>query len=90
MAYPVKVGKREQLNYGRIREVARFQTLFPVQLDSYEWFLEKGLREVFKRHFADQRFYRQFVSRIRVLYFRRALIHCKNSAKGGTSPIRPR
>ena len=48
MAYPVKVGKRERLNYGRIREVREIPNLISVQLDSYEWFLEKGLREVFK------------------------------------------
>jgi len=48
MAYPVKVGKRERLNYGRIREVREIPNLISVQLGSCEWFLEKGLREVFK------------------------------------------
>ncbi|HHW18415.1 MAG TPA: DNA-directed RNA polymerase subunit beta [Firmicutes bacterium] len=48
MAYPIKVGKRERLNYGRIREVLEIPNLVAVQKDSYEWFLKEGLREVFR------------------------------------------
>ncbi|MGI6627145.1 MAG: DNA-directed RNA polymerase subunit beta [Bacillota bacterium] len=48
MAYPIKVGKRERLNYGRIREVLEIPNLIAVQKDSYEWFLKEGLREVFR------------------------------------------
>jgi len=48
MAYPIKVGKRERLNYGRIREVLEVPNLVAVQKDSYKWFLEEGLREVFR------------------------------------------
>ena len=61
MAYPVKVGKRERLDYGRIREVREIPNLIAVQKDSYEWFLKEGLREVFKdispiRDFTDNLF----------------------------------
>lgn len=61
MAYPVKVGKRERLNYGRIREVREIPNLIAVQKDSYDWFLKEGLREVFKdispiRDFTDNLF----------------------------------
>ncbi|HHY12321.1 MAG TPA: DNA-directed RNA polymerase subunit beta [Firmicutes bacterium] len=48
MAYPIKVGKRERLNYGRIREVLEIPNLIAVQKESYEWFLKEGLREVFR------------------------------------------
>ena len=48
MAYPIKVGRRERLNYGRIHEILEIPNLIAVQIDSYKWFLEEGLREVFK------------------------------------------
>ncbi len=48
MAYPIKVGKRERLNYGRIREILEIPNMIAVQRDSYKWFLEEGLCEVFK------------------------------------------
>ncbi len=48
MAYPIKVGRRERLNYGRINEILEIPNLIAVQLDSYKWFLEEGLREVFR------------------------------------------
>jgi DNA-directed RNA polymerase subunit beta len=48
MAYPIKVGRRERLNYGRINEVLAIPDLVAVQRDSYKWFLEEGLREVFR------------------------------------------
>lgn len=48
MAYPIKVGKRERQCYGRIREVLDIPNLIAVQKESYQWFLEEGLREVFR------------------------------------------
>jgi len=48
MAYPIKVGRRERLNYGRIHEILEIPNLIAVQIDSYKWFLEEGLREVFR------------------------------------------
>jgi len=48
MAYPIKVGKRERQCYGRIREVLDVPNLIAVQKESYQWFLEEGLREVFR------------------------------------------
>ncbi|MGI6643034.1 MAG: DNA-directed RNA polymerase subunit beta [Bacillota bacterium] len=48
MAYPIKVGKRERLNYGRIREILEIPNMIAVQMESYQWFLEEGLREVFR------------------------------------------
>ena len=48
MAYPVKVGKRERRNYGRIHEVLEIPNLVAVQKDSYQLFLKEGLQEVFR------------------------------------------
>ncbi len=48
MAYPVKVGNRERLNYGSIQEILDIPDLLAVQRESYQWFLQEGLREVFR------------------------------------------
>ncbi|MGI6633103.1 MAG: DNA-directed RNA polymerase subunit beta [Bacillota bacterium] len=48
MAYPIKVGRRERLSYGRINEILEIPNLVSVQRDSYQWFLDEGLREVFR------------------------------------------
>ncbi|AQS57955.1 DNA-directed RNA polymerase subunit beta [Desulforamulus ferrireducens] len=47
MAYPEKVGNRVRWNYGKLREVLDLPNLIEVQRNSYEWFLQEGLREVF-------------------------------------------
>ena len=47
MAYPEKVGNRVRWNYGKLREVLDLPNLIEVQRNSYEWFLQDGLREVF-------------------------------------------
>ncbi|NPV74460.1 MAG: DNA-directed RNA polymerase subunit beta [Pelotomaculum sp.] len=48
MAYPEKVGARVRYNFGRLREVLDLPNLIEVQRNSYKWFLEEGLREVFQ------------------------------------------
>jgi len=47
MLHPVKLGKRTRMSYSRIDEVLEMPNLIEVQKNSYNWFLEKGLREVF-------------------------------------------
>ncbi len=47
MVHPVKVGKRTRMSYSKIKEVADMPNLIEVQLDSYKWFLDEGLQEVF-------------------------------------------
>ncbi|MCL5781323.1 MAG: DNA-directed RNA polymerase subunit beta [Bacillota bacterium] len=47
MAYPEQVGNRVRWNYGKLREVLDLPNLIEVQRNSYEWFLQEGLREVF-------------------------------------------
>ncbi|HHV78762.1 MAG TPA: DNA-directed RNA polymerase subunit beta [Firmicutes bacterium] len=48
MARLIKAGKRERLSFGRIQEVLELPNLIEVQQSSYKWFLEEGLREVFR------------------------------------------
>ncbi|MCL6639140.1 MAG: DNA-directed RNA polymerase subunit beta [Firmicutes bacterium] len=48
MAYPEKVGLRERVSFGKLREVMELPNLIEVQRNSYEWFLKEGLREVFR------------------------------------------
>ncbi len=45
---PVKVGKGIRMSYARMNEVIEMPNLIEVQKNSYEWFLDEGLREVFQ------------------------------------------
>ncbi len=44
---PKKCGKNVRMNFGKINEVLDIPNLIEVQKSSYNWFREKGLREVF-------------------------------------------
>ncbi|EKP94840.1 DNA-directed RNA polymerase subunit beta [Thermaerobacter subterraneus] len=48
MPHVVKSGKRERLSFGRIHEVLDLPNLIEVQLNSYRWFLNEGLKETFQ------------------------------------------
>ena len=48
MLHPVKLGNRTRMSYSRIDEVLEMPNLIEVQKNSYNWFLEKGLKEVFE------------------------------------------
>ena len=45
---PVKVGKNTRMSFARIEEVLDIPNLIEVQKKSYQWFLDEGLKEVFK------------------------------------------
>ena len=45
---PVQVGKNTRMSFARIEEVLNMPNLIEVQKKSYQWFLDEGLREVFK------------------------------------------
>ncbi|MEG0509555.1 MAG: DNA-directed RNA polymerase subunit beta, partial [Eubacterium sp.] len=47
MLHPVKDGLRTRQSFSKIKEVLEMPNLLEVQLDSYKWFIEKGLQEVF-------------------------------------------
>ena len=44
---PVKAGKGMRMSYSRQKEVLEMPNLIEVQKDSYKWFLDEGLKEVF-------------------------------------------
>ncbi len=45
---PVKRGRKTRMSFARINEVMDMPNLIEVQKDSYRWFLDKGLKEVFR------------------------------------------
>ena len=47
MVHPVKLGKNTRMSYGKINEVLEMPNLIEIQVNSYNWFLEEGLKEVF-------------------------------------------
>ncbi len=46
MVHPIKLGKNERMSYAKINEVLEMPNLIEVQKNSYQWFIEKGLKEV--------------------------------------------
>ena len=44
---PVKIGRNVRMSYSSQREVLEMPNLIEVQKNSYRWFLEKGLKDVF-------------------------------------------
>ncbi|SFQ18624.1 DNA-directed RNA polymerase subunit beta [Lachnospiraceae bacterium XBB1006] len=44
---PVKAGKSVRMSYSRRKDVLEMPNLIEVQKDSYRWFVEEGLKEVF-------------------------------------------
>ena len=44
---PVQAGKSLRMSYSRQKEVLEMPNLIEVQKDSYQWFLDEGLKEVF-------------------------------------------
>jgi len=47
MVHPVKLGKNTRMSYGKINEVLEMPNLIEIQKNSYDWFLEEGMKEVF-------------------------------------------
>ena len=44
---PITAGKSMRMSYARQKEVLEMPNLIEVQKDSYKWFLDEGLKEVF-------------------------------------------
>ncbi|MBQ7264846.1 MAG: DNA-directed RNA polymerase subunit beta [Firmicutes bacterium] len=45
--HPVKKGNATRMSYARVKEVLEMPDLLAIQKDSYNWFLNEGLKEVF-------------------------------------------
>ena len=48
IVHPVQVGRRTRMSFSKIKEVIDMPNLIEVQLNSYQWFLDEGLKEVFE------------------------------------------
>ena len=48
MPHPVTIGKRTRMSFSKIEEIADVPNLIELQVDSYKWFIEEGLKEVFE------------------------------------------
>ena len=48
MPNPIKLGRTQRMTFSKINEVAEMPNLIQIQTDSYKWFVEEGLREVFE------------------------------------------
>jgi len=46
LAYPVKVGTRERWTFAKIKETLGLPNLIEIQRNSYQWFIDEGLREI--------------------------------------------
>ena len=46
--HPIKVGNGVRMSYSRQKEVLEMPNLIEVQKNSYQWFLDEGLKEVFE------------------------------------------
>lgn len=47
MVHSVQLGKNTRMSYSKIDEVLEMPNLIEVQKNSYKWFIEKGMKEVF-------------------------------------------
>ena len=45
---PVKAGKSVRMSFSRQKEVLEMPNLIEIQKDSYHWFRDEGLKEVFR------------------------------------------
>lgn len=48
MVKPIRLGKNERKTFSKINEVIEMPNLIEIQKDSYKWFVEEGLKEVFR------------------------------------------
>ena len=46
MVHPIKLGKNERMSYAKSNEVLEMPNLIEIQKNSYQWFVDKGLKEV--------------------------------------------
>ncbi len=48
MVHPIKLGKNERMCYSKTEEIVKMPNLIEVQKNSYQWFIDKGLKEVLR------------------------------------------
>ena len=48
MVKPVRLGNNTRMTFSKINEVIDMPNFIEIQKDSYKWFVEEGLKEVFR------------------------------------------
>ncbi len=48
MVHPIRLGKNERMCYSNTQQIVEMPNLIEVQKNSYQWFIDKGLKEVLK------------------------------------------
>ncbi|MBQ3118893.1 MAG: hypothetical protein IJC10_03930, partial [Clostridia bacterium] len=48
MVHPIQLGANQRMSYAKVDEVLEMPNLIEVQKNSYNWFLEEGLKEVLR------------------------------------------
>ena len=48
MVHPIKLGKNDRMCYSNTEQIVEMPNLIEVQKNSYQWFVEKGLKDVLK------------------------------------------
>ena len=48
MVHPIKLGKNERMCYSKTEQIVEMPNLIEVQKNSYQWFIDKGLKDVLK------------------------------------------
>ncbi len=48
MVHPIRLGKNERMCYSNTKQIVEMPNLIEVQKNSYQWFIDKGLKEVLK------------------------------------------
>ena len=56
MVHAVQMGKRTRMSFSKIEEVLEMPNLIEVQIKSYKWFLEEGLKDAVMSIFLFQAF----------------------------------
>ena len=58
LAYKIQKinGKRERRNYGKTKNKVELNNLLEIQKDSYQWFINEGIKEVFDDIFPVESF----------------------------------
>ena len=84
---PVRLGKTERRSFSRIDEVIGMPNLIEVQKNSYQWFLDEGLKEVFRDISAIEDYTGNLVLDFVDYRLERSPNTRSRSARSGTSPM---
>ena len=90
MPRPIKVGRKERMTFAKINEVCEMPNLIQIQTDSYKWFIEEGLREVFEDISPIKDYANNLVLEFVIIHFPTSLNIPRRSARKETLPMQLR